>query len=174
MFIVQKNHLATLFKVSFLVCFAAILMALYYQAYMEAKACVICIQIRAIVVFIGLISAVSFLITKKLYLRWLLFIPYFIATSFGAYKSYTGYKVENGDIVSGCTMNPGFPSYLRLDEIVPYIFRPEGLCGESLFMFGGVTMMMVSMVMFSALIVASVLALALEVVAKYQIKENRP
>lgn len=173
MFIVQKRYLATFFKISFVSYLVAIAVAIFYQEYLGSKACVICIHIRVIVILLGLISALSFLSNKRQYLNRLIFIPYSIFSFIGVYKSYTGYKVEIGDLVSGCTMDPGFPSYFKLDDWAPYIFRPEGLCGERLLMFGDITMMMLSMIMFSVFLLIAIALFLLDIVLVFWAKKHR-
>ena len=47
------------------------------------------------------------------------------------YTSYYAFGVEQGTVISSCTMGAGFPEFMPLDQWVPVLFEAQGMCGQS-------------------------------------------
>ena len=74
---------------------------------------------------------------------WIRFFGLFITIAFvsGAfYTSYYAWGVENGVVISTCSMGAGFPSFMPLDQWIPFFFGANGPCGQSPDMWFGLSM----------------------------------
>jgi disulfide bond formation protein DsbB len=47
------------------------------------------------------------------------------------YTSYYAFGVEQGTVVSTCSMGAGFPAFMPLDQWLPFLFEAQGMCGQS-------------------------------------------
>ena len=114
--------------------------ALYYQYVLQYYPCALCVQVRAWVVGAILSSAAS------AYFRggfWIRFFGLSITIAFvsGAfYTSYYAWGVENGTVISTCSIGAGFPSFMPLDQWIPFFFGADGPCGQSPGMWFGLSM----------------------------------
>ena len=49
----------------------------------------------------------------------------------GSLIFYYAFGVEQGTVISSCTMGAGFPEFMPLDQWVPVLFEAQGMCGQS-------------------------------------------
>jgi disulfide bond formation protein DsbB len=106
--------------------------ALYYQ-YGPGQwyPCALCVQVRAWVLASVFFSILGLVLVKHFWLRWMS-LNLTIAMLAGAlYTSYYAFGVEQGTVISSCTMGAGFPSFMPLDQWVPFFFEAQGMCGQS-------------------------------------------
>ena len=114
--------------------------ALFYQYGLEYYPCALCVQIRAWVTSTIIIAFITSFMVKKFWWRWM-GLTLVIALMFGAlYTSWYSWGVENGTIVSSCSMGAGFPEFMLLDQWIPWLFRADGFCGQSPMMLLGLSM----------------------------------
>ena len=66
------------------------------------------------------------------------------------YTSYYAYGVEQGTVISSCTIGAGFPKFMPLDQWVPVLFEAQGMCGQSPPMPLGVSMVEALLITLSA------------------------
>ena len=114
--------------------------ALYYQYVLQFYPCALCVQVRAWVVGAILSSAISVYFRSNFWIRFvgLSFTLVFIGGGF--YTSYYAWGVENGTVISTCSMGAGFPGFMPLDEWIPFFFGANGPCGQSPDMWLGLSM----------------------------------
>lgn len=110
---------------------AAECIGLFFQYVMKEDPCAICVHIRAWIMLIGIIS-ISAMLLKK-HGRLPVFILYtsmmFIITKIITLAA-EAVNIERGTVFSTCSIEAGFPSWLPLDRINPFIFEPTGICGK--------------------------------------------
>ncbi|SFG59755.1 disulfide bond formation protein B [Neptunomonas qingdaonensis] len=114
--------------------------ALYYQYALDYGPCVLCVQIRAWVLGLLVVSVFGLLVRKN---KLTLMIANLITLFFAAgmlERSYTTLGIERGFIEGSCTLNSGFPSWLALDKWLPSVFEPWEACGYTPELLFGVTM----------------------------------
>ena len=85
-------------------------------------------------------SAISVYFRSNFWIRFvgLSFTLIFIGGGF--YTSYYAWGVENGTVISTCSMGAGFPGFMPLDEWIPFFFGANGPCGQSPDMWFGLSM----------------------------------
>ena len=114
--------------------------ALYYQYALDYGPCVLCVQIRAWVLGLLVVSVFGLLVRKN---KPTLMIANLITLFFAAgmlERSYTTLGIERGFIEGSCTLNSGFPSWLALDKWLPSVFEPWEACGYTPELLFGITM----------------------------------
>lgn len=107
------------------------MIALFYQYVLDWYPCALCVQVRAWVwgaVFAALATGFAH---GKFWLRWAGLTLTLVFLSGGLYTSWYAWGVEKGTVISSCTMGAGFPTFMPLDEWIPFLFRAEGFCGQS-------------------------------------------
>lgn len=114
--------------------------ALYFQYELGYEPCALCVQIRAWVMgAIILTICTSFVCTKFLW-RWIGLTLTSAMLIGGLKTSWYSMGVENGDIIGSCSSGAGFPSFMPLDDWMPWLFSAQGLCGQSPNMWFGLSM----------------------------------
>lgn len=110
---------------------AAECIGLFFQYVMKEDPCAICVHIRAWIMLIGIISIAAILLKK--HGRLPVFILYtslmFIITKIITLAD-EALKIERGTVFSTCSIEAGFPSWLPLDRLIPFVFEPTGICGK--------------------------------------------
>lgn len=110
---------------------AAECIGLFFQYVMKEDPCAICVHIRAWIMLIGFISIAAMLLKK--HGRFPVFILYtsmmFVITKI-IILAGEALKIERGTVFSTCSIEAGFPSWLPLDRLSPFVFEPTGICGK--------------------------------------------
>ena len=136
--------------------------ALYYQ-YGPGMwyPCALCVQVRAWVLGAIIFALLGLVKVKSFWWRWMALNLTIIMIAGALYTSYYAYGVEQGTVVSSCTMGAGFPEFMPLDQWIPFFFEAQGLCGQSPDMPLGLSMVEALLITLSApllvLIAASVM-----------------
>lgn len=105
--------------------------ALYYQYVQDWYPCALCVQVRAWVLGTVFFALLGVFVVKNFWWRWLA-LNLTIAMLAGAlYTSWYAYGVEQGTVISSCSMGAGFPQFMPLDQWVPFFFEAQGICGQS-------------------------------------------
>ena len=116
------------------------IIALYYQYILQFYPCALCVQVRAWVVGAMLSSAISFYFRGSFWVRFFGLFLTIVFVSGAFYTSYYAWGVENGTVISTCSMGAGFPSFMPLDQWIPLFFGASGPCGQSPEMWFGLSM----------------------------------
>lgn len=144
-----------------LVVFALVLLAaaLYYQHVLDEWPCVLCIQVRIILLLI-LITALPALLWQprgKGCVLTQLLITAWMATMLN--RSWILFATERGLIESACGVSLGLPSWLALEQWLPDIFGVWASCGYTPIIALGISMAEVLLVISAAWLLLSVLIL---------------
>lgn len=144
-----ENRLFWIAGAAYLVLMEAI--ALYYQ-YGPGMwyPCALCVQVRAWVMGALIFSVTGMSLVKKFWWRWMSLNLTIVMMAGALYTSYYAYGVEQGTVISSCTMGAGFPEFMPLDQWVPVLFEAQGMCGQSPPMPLGVSMVEALLVTLSA------------------------
>lgn len=144
-----ENRLFWIAGAAYLVLMEAI--ALYYQ-YGPGMwyPCALCVQVRAWVMGSLIFSVTGMSLVKKFWWRWMSLNLTIVMMAGALYTSYYAYGVEQGTVISSCTMGAGFPEFMPLDQWVPVLFEAQGMCGQSPPMPLGVSMVEALLITLSA------------------------
>lgn len=123
----------------------------YFQFVLDYEPCSICVDIRYYFTFLFLISVLMMIIGKYRSVFFTCLIISLILCLSGVYSSFIGYQIETGAIISQCSLDSLFSTYIPLHKIVPSFFTATGLCGKSPTMVFDITMMVGSLVTFTLL-----------------------
>ena len=106
--------------------------ALYYQ-YGPGMwyPCALCVQVRAWVMGSLIFSVMGAILAKNFWWRWMSLNLTIVLMAGALYTSYYAFGVEQGTVISSCTMGAGFPEFMPLDQWVPVLFEAQGMCGQS-------------------------------------------
>ena len=114
--------------------------ALYYQYVLQFFPCALCVQVRAWVVGAIIGAAVSVYFRTRFWIRFVGLCAIIFFLGGALYTSWYALGVENGTIISSCTIGAGFPSFMPLDQWIPFFFGANGPCGQSPEMWFGFSM----------------------------------
>lgn len=106
--------------------------ALYYQ-YGPGQwyPCALCVQVRAWVLGAIIFSILGFVLVKSFWWRWMALNLTILMMAGALYTSYYAFGVEQGTVISTCSMGAGFPQFMPLDQWLPFFFEAQGMCGQS-------------------------------------------
>lgn len=120
-------------------CLACVAMLAYahffLQEYLFMRPCEKCVFVRFAFCLIAVGSFVAFVLPHNKTLKALAFalcawgIAFGTKHSLALYHIQQAFKEHNPFGVNGCSHAPRFPFGLRLDELLPSFFRPNGVCG---------------------------------------------
>ena len=105
--------------------------ALYYQYVQDWYPCALCVQVRAWVMGTIFFAILGMVVVKNFWWRWMALNLTIVMMGGGLYTSWYAYGVEQGTVISSCTMGAGFPSFMPLDQWIPFFFEAQGICGQS-------------------------------------------
>jgi disulfide bond formation protein DsbB len=134
--------------------FAALLVALYHQHYLEEPPCVVCIQIRLWFTLLIILSITGLYLRNNKIIRSLFNLTIVLIAVAMIERSYLLLGTERGFIFADCGFDLGLPAWFAIGEWVPWLFRIEASCGYTPEVIFGITMaeaLMVSSVLFFVL-----------------------
>lgn len=106
------------------------LIALGYQYLWYMEPCALCVQIRAWLALTGGLALGGVLLAHKQWCRWSVMIGALLSLLAAMEKAWIGVKMESGVFLTCGGLDP-FPGWLRLDQWVPFMFEPRGMCGAA-------------------------------------------
>jgi disulfide bond formation protein DsbB len=116
-----------------------LMVALYYQYILEELPCVLCIQVRILMLCLAFIGLNAYIVNS----RWGSRAGHILAAVVAAAlldRSYQLLGTERGFIFGDCGFDLGLPSWLALDSWFPHLFRVESSCGYTPELAFGITM----------------------------------
>jgi len=134
--------------------FAFIAVALYYQYVLEQLPCVLCIQVRLWIICMILV-AVFALAIKHAWARRASHVLIVLIAAGLTERSYLLLGTERGFVFRDCGFELGLPSWLALDDWLPFLFRIEASCGYTPELIAGITMAQALMAFSSLLLIIS-------------------
>jgi Disulfide bond formation protein DsbB len=114
------------------------LIALYYQYALHESPCAICVQIRSVVMFMGFTGLFGLMVKNNKKLIWLPLLALLSQIGGVLILGSKALHIERGDVLSTCGMDAGFPVWMKLDQWLPWMFEPKGLCGKAIQLIPGV------------------------------------
>lgn len=111
--------------------------ALYFQYVLDYGPCILCVQIRAVLLLVILFAIAVLLLPSFTKVASLLLLPCTLAF---AWLCYRVLGIERGWFEGSCTFEPPFPSWIPLHEWLPSVFEPWELCGYTPEILLGITM----------------------------------
>ena len=131
--------------------------ALYYQYQLEYWPCLLCIHVRVGVAALLLVSVLALFVYRLPLLRFVMHALTTLLLLGLLERAWQLLGVERGFIEGSCTMDPGFPAWLPLDQWLPKVFKVWEPCGYTPPLLAGVTMAEALLVLFAVLVVMSLL-----------------
>lgn len=116
------------------------LIALYYQYQLGYGPCLLCVEVRAIVLAIMVIALVGIFTSRQRVMANLMNILLAISGVAFYIKSNLLVRIERNEIESTCGFKADFPNWLPLDVWLPAVFEPWEACGYTPMMKFGLTM----------------------------------
>lgn len=136
-----------------------IFVALYYQYELEQAPCVLCIQVRILMLCLTIVAFNALILNN----RWAGRIAHILTTVIAASlleRSYQLLGTERGFVFGDCGFDLGLPSWLALDSWFPALFRVEASCGYTPELIFGITMAE-ALIVFSAVFILISFALTI-------------
>lgn len=125
----------------YIVCGALLLLiALYYQHVLDEQPCVVCIQIRLLITLYILVSVFSLIVDINKVGRFFSNVSIVIVSASFVERCYLLLGTERGFIFSDCGFSLGLPSWLAIEDWVPWLYRIETSCGYTPEVVFGITM----------------------------------
>ncbi len=124
------------------------LAALYFQYVLQLEPCVLCVYERNAVALIFLAGVIGCINPNILVLRISGFLSWIVGTVWGLYLSIEHSGIQMGLIKDSgsCDFVANYPSWMRLDKWIPWLFNPTGYCEDIQWRFLGMSMPQVMVV----------------------------
>ena len=142
--------------------------ALFYQYVLDELPCVLCIQVRILVLAFSLVAIIALFIGRIGYGQT---IAHALTTAIMAgffERSYMLLGTERGFVIASCNMDLGLPDWFALQQWLPSVFKVWTSCGYTPVLMFGITMAEALIVMSGLLVVTSGLFTVLSIIAKRQ------
>jgi len=118
---------------------ALLAIALFYQYVFDEQPCVVCIQVRLWISLLVLV-ALAGLFSRSSIVNTIAHISTVLIAIGLTERSYLLLGTERGFIFSDCGFDLGLPSWLAIDEWLPWLYRIETSCGYTPEIIFGITM----------------------------------
>ena len=118
------------------------LAALYFQYFMQLEPCVLCVYERNAVALIFLAGVCGLINPYKPQLRFCGYLLWAGGAIWGLFLSVEHSGIQMGLIEDsgGCEFVANYPTWMQLDQWVPWLFNPTGFCEEIQWQFLGLSM----------------------------------
>ncbi len=142
---------------------ALLLIALYFQYGMGLAPCIMCVYQRFAlcgIIIAGLIGSFGY---QSAIGRWLGYGSWLVGAGWGlkiAHDQVVNEQVVASGGFSTCALFPEFPTWLPLNEWLPAVFHPTGMCGEILWTFLGYSMPFWMRIVFAVYLIVAIIILA--------------
>ena len=103
--------------------------ALYFQYGLSLKPCVNCVYERAAILAFGICGLFGFLLPGSAFVRLTASLGFLSSSLWGLAVSFEHYESTlNQGFGAKCRLIANFPSFLKLDELLPFMFKPLDTC----------------------------------------------
>ncbi len=116
------------------------LIALYYQYSLGYGPCVLCVEIRAIVLAIAVIALIGMFTCKNRTMANALNLAMMAAGTFFYFKAEYLMLIERNLVEGACGFKANFPQWMPLDKWLPSVFEPWEACGYTPMLWFNITM----------------------------------
>ena len=138
--LVHLAHSRRYWIVQFAFGLSMILGALYYQHELDQQPCVMCIQVRILFLLLVVVAYNGLLFRKQRVLNTLAHVSVIAIAAALVERSYQLLGTERGFVFGDCGFDLGLPSWLAIEEWLPWLFRVETSCGYTPEIIFGITM----------------------------------
>ncbi len=140
------------------------LAALYFQYFLQLDPCVLCVYERNAVVLIFLGGIVGGINPNIAVLRGSGYLLWASGIIWGLYLSIKHSGIQMGLIKdsASCDFMANYPSWMKLDQWIPWLFNPTGYCEDIQWQFLGLSMPQVMVLVNLIYLVVLVVVLKLE------------
>ena len=130
----------------------------YFQHIMGLAPCIMCIYERMMIIGLWILSVTGFMFHQSKSVRPFIMASWFMMSLAGLHITYKHYSLQTNPPLFGfCSTKLSFSDYLPLDSWFPSVFKAYGSCVESVWAFGGLSMVQWILVVFLLnLVLASV------------------
>ncbi len=125
--------------------------ALIYQYVLDYPPCVVCIQIRILLVAMIVISLIGLLLRAYMPSRFVSLLALLAVSGVSIERSWMLLGTERGFIFGSCGFDLGLPAWLALDEWLPFVFKVQTTCGYTPEIAFGITMAEALLAFFSVM-----------------------
>lgn len=139
--------------------------ALFYQHVLDELPCVICIQVRLLMLVLMLVALPALYLRQFKWPNVLMHLLTVLVAATLLERSYQLLGTERGFTFGDCGFDLGLPDWLALETWFPAVFKVQTSCGYTPELLFGITMAEVLMV-FSVVFVCVSLAMTLAAVIK--------
>jgi len=139
--------------------------ALYYQHGLHLDPCVLCIYQRTAVLGLLIAALIGLVAPARRWLRAPAYVLWGVSAGWGLSLAAKQAGIQLGVIkaVLGCSFDADFPSWAKLDQWLPWMFRPTGYCDEIQWQFLGLSMSQWMVGIFVAYLIALAMVLLAEI-----------
>ena len=133
---------------------AFLAVALYYHHILEELPCLMCIQVRLLMILLMLVSLIALIFDQQRAITVVAHLSIVVINAIFVERSYMLLGTERGFVFSDCGFDLGLPAWLALEDWLPWLFRVETSCGYTPEIIFGITMaevLMVTSVLFLAI-----------------------
>ena len=134
--------------------------ALFYQHVLDELPCVLCIQVRLLMLALILVSLAAVFIRRFQWLNATAHLLTVLVAALLLERSYQLLGTERGFTFGDCGMDLGLPSWLALESWFPAVFQVQTSCGYTPELLFGVSMAE-ALIVFSPLFLFFTLAMTL-------------
>lgn len=116
---------------------------LYFQYVLKLNPCIECVYERAIFATYAIAAILGIIHCKNIITRLIPSLIWLVFSIWGLLIAleHRGFELTKDDpFAASCGLVPNFPSWLKLDEWLPQVFAPTGICGDAVWNFMGYTM----------------------------------
>lgn len=113
--------------------------ALYFQYGLRLAPCVNCVYERAYILGFILAGLLGFLFARNIIARFVC-ILIFLLCSIGGVNTALTHLEQASAIFATCKLRASFPEFFKLDEWLPWMFKPFGSCSDIDWQFLGFSM----------------------------------
>lgn len=135
---------------------------LYFQYGLRLDPCVECVYERAFLLGFVLAALIGFLAPGSAFMRFTASLVLFLSSGFGLKTAleHNSFSVSSSQAFGKvCKLTADFPSFLKLDEWLPWMFKPTGSCGPLPWEFLGLSMPQWLVTIFGCGLIAAVVML---------------
>lgn len=148
-----------------------LIVALYFQYALDEWPCVLCIQIRLWFSVLLLLGIIGFFLRDHAWPRLLSHLASLLVAVGLSERSYMLLGTEKGFVFSDCGFDAGLPTWLALEDWLPWLYRVEASCGYTPQLLPGISMAEALIVLSAGLFILTLLMSLATAIALF--RQNR-
>lgn len=142
---------------------------LYFQYVLKLNPCIECVYERACFMFFGVAALVGLIAPRFMINRILAALIWAVSSIWGVIIAieHRGFEISyqtKDPFADTCGFFANFPAWFKLDEWLPQVFAPTGICGDASWEFLGYTMVQWIELIFVCNVVVALLFVLLSLV----------